>query len=518
VSLKDSARSAGGGGSAGKVSALSDSVVETEQSPRRAAVGNDRPYGRESQTSWRRYTALLVVMDAACVLAGALSAQVLRFGEVTALGPAPWQISYAAMAGAMVPAWLAMIVVGGCYERRYLEGGSEEFRRVFDAAMRFLALFAVVALIAKIDVARAFIVISIPLATVLILLERYAARRWLHHQRAHGRFMKRAVLVGSPTSCHEVAERLCRSPFAGLTVAGVCSDTEMGLVDVDGQIIEVLAEPHDVFLAAQSARANAIVVADSSTLSGAELNHLAWQLEGTGVALLVSPSVTDVTGPRIAIRPAPGLPLLNVEEPELSGGRRFVKAAFDRVAALVVLAVLLPLLAVIAVIIRISTKGPALFRQERVGLGGRQFTLWKFRTMVVDAEEQLPSMLHLNQHDGLLFKITDDPRITRIGRFLRRWSLDEVPQLWNVVRGDMSIVGPRPPLPSEVERYTPKIRRRLLVKPGMTGLWQVSGRSHLPWEESVRMDLYYVEHWSPALDALILARTLSAVLLRRGAY
>jgi len=497
---------------------VSDSMTQAMRTSGETHEGKNRSARNGAQASWRRYLAVLVVLDAACILGSALSAQLLRFGEVTALGPAPWQISYAVVAAAMVPAWLTTLVLGGCYERRYLEGGSEEFRRVFDSAIRFLALFAVVALIAKVDVARAFVVISIPLATVLTLLERYAARRWLHHQRSRGRFMKRAVVVGSATACQEVSHQLWQSPFAGLTVTGVCTVTDMGLLDIDGDIVEVLAEPQDAFAAARSAGADVIVVADSTTLTTGELSHLSWQLEGTGVGLLVAPSVTDVTGPRIAIRPAPGLPLLNVEEPELSGARRLVKAAFDKAVALILLTALMPFLGLIAIAIRLTSDGPALFRQERVGVGGRRFTLWKFRTMVLDAEQQLLALQHMNQHDGLLFKVMDDPRVTPIGRLLRRWSLDELPQLCNVLRGDMSIVGPRPPLPSEVERYTPKVRRRLLVKPGMTGLWQVSGRSHLPWEESVRMDLYYVEHWSPALDALILARTLSAVVLRRGAY
>jgi lipopolysaccharide/colanic/teichoic acid biosynthesis glycosyltransferase len=177
----------------------------------------------------------------------------------------------------------------------------------------------------------------------------------------------------------------------------------------------------------------------------------------------------------------------------------------------------MPVLFLIGVAIRLSSRGPALFRQVRVGLGGRRFVMWKFRTMSVDAEDRLGEVAHLNEHDGVLFKITDDPRATRVGRLLRRWSIDELPQLWNVVRGEMSIVGPRPPLPHEVERYDLQVRRRLLVKPGLTGLWQVSGRAGLSWEESVRLDLHYVENWSPSLDAVILVKTIVAVLRRRGA-
>ncbi len=235
--------------------------------------------------------------------------------------------------------------------------------------------------------------------------------------------------------------------------------------------------------------ADAVVIADAATLSVGALRQLAWQLEGTGVDLMVAPVVTDLAGPRISIRPVPDLPLLHVEEPQLKGPPRLVKEAFDRVLAGLGLVVLSPILVGLAVAVRVTSPGPALFRQVRVGLGGRQFTMYKFRTMIDGAESHLPGLVHLNEHDGVLFKMRRDPRVTRLGRFLRRWSLDELPQLWNILRGEMSIVGPRPPLPAEAERYRDHVRRRLLVKPGLTGLWQVSGPSGLRWEEAVRLDL-----------------------------
>ncbi|MGI8686592.1 MAG: exopolysaccharide biosynthesis polyprenyl glycosylphosphotransferase, partial [Acidimicrobiales bacterium] len=243
-----------------------------------------------------------------------------------------------------------------------------------------------------------------------------------------------------------------------------------------------------------------------------------WDLEGTGVDLLVVPSLVDVAGPRISVRPVAGLPLLHVEEPELGGGARLVKHLVERVAAAVLLVLLLPLLVAVGLAVRCTSRGPALFAQQRVGKHGRRFTLYKFRTMRRSAEAELVDLADANEHDGPLFKIRDDPRRTRLGRALRRVSIDEVPQLWNVVVGQMSIVGPRPPLPCEVEGYSDEARRRLLVKPGLTGLWQVSGRADLPWAEAVRLDLYYVENWSPALDLVILAKTLTAVVRGRGAY
>jgi exopolysaccharide biosynthesis polyprenyl glycosylphosphotransferase len=245
---------------------------------------------------------------------------------------------------------------------------------------------------------------------------------------------------------------------------------------------------------------------------------LAAQLEGTEIELLVHAGAASVAGPRISVHPILEVPLVHIEEPRLRGLRRGVKGAADRSVALVALLVLAPLLVAIALAIGVSSRGPVIFRQVRVGRGGRHFTVWKFRTMVRDAESRLASLMHLNEQDGVLFKMRNDPRVTRVGRVLRRWSLDELPQLWNVLRGDMSLVGPRPPIPSEVARYADGIHRRLLVKPGMTGLWQVSGRAELLWEEAVRLDLHYVEHWSLSMDAVILGRTCMAVVRQRGAY
>jgi exopolysaccharide biosynthesis polyprenyl glycosylphosphotransferase len=234
--------------------------------------------------------------------------------------------------------------------------------------------------------------------------------------------------------------------------------------------------------------------------------------------LCVAPALLDVAGPRTTIRPTAGLPLLHLDHPELGGTKRLIKSGFDRSAAALALAVLLPVLAALALIIRLSDRGPALFKQMRVGKDGRQFLVYKFRTMVVDAERQQAQLLALNDGDGVLFKMRNDPRITPLGRWLRRRSLDELPQLINVLKGDMSLVGPRPALPDEAGAYADHVRRRLAVKPGITGLWQVNGRSDLSWDEAVRLDVSYVENWSFVLDLQILWKTWSAVARGHGAY
>jgi exopolysaccharide biosynthesis polyprenyl glycosylphosphotransferase len=248
------------------------------------------------------------------------------------------------------------------------------------------------------------------------------------------------------------------------------------------------------------------------------LKRLGWDLEGAGVDLIVAPALTDVAGPRVHIRPVSGLQLLYVEQPEFTGPTWAMKEAFDRALAALALLVLSPLLVLIAASIRLTSTGPVIFRQVRVGRNGEVFTVYKFRTMVVGAETHLEALWEISEGNGVLFKLKDDPRVTRVGRFLRRLSLDELPQLWNVLVGSMSVVGPRPALPNEAERYGRSTARRLLVKPGITGLWQVSGRSDLSWEDSVRLDLYYVENWSFAGDVQILWKTLSAVVRGQGAY
>jgi exopolysaccharide biosynthesis polyprenyl glycosylphosphotransferase len=283
--------------------------------------------------------------------------------------------------------------------------------------------------------------------------------------------------------------------------------------------VPVLGSLTQVMQAVEEANADTVAVASGPGMSPAVLRRLSWEIEGTGIGLVVAPALLDVAGPRISVRPVAGLPLLHVEEPELSGVRQLMKATVEWLFATVAFLLALPVLIGLAVLVRLDSHGAPLFRQTRVGKAGREFTVYKLRTMRADAESLLDSLREQNEAaDGLLFKIREDPRVTRVGKWLRKWSLDELPQLWNVVRGDMALVGPRPPLPGEVALYGPEVARRLLVRPGITGLWQVSGRSNLSWDDSIRLDLYYVENWSLALDAMIVWKTVFAIFRRDGAF
>jgi exopolysaccharide biosynthesis polyprenyl glycosylphosphotransferase len=349
------------------------------------------------------------------------------------------------------------------------------------------------------------------------MVGRYLARCHLRRLRARGRCTKRVVVAGRGGAVLELAARLRRQHYAGMDVVAMCV-TAGDRARVSGIADVPVGGLDDVVGLAAELGADTIAVTSASETAAQYLRQLSWQLEGSGVELLVAPGLIEVAGPRLHIRPFEGLPLLSVEQPRFEGWQRVVKGGVDRCVAVLALLVLAPVLLGIALAVRLTSPGPVLYRQERVGLNGQTFTMLKFRSMVVDADRQLDALRDANISDGLLFKLRVDPRVTPVGRWLRRLSLDELPQLFNVLGGSMSLVGPRPPLPGEVARYDSSVSRRLLVKPGLTGLWQISGRSDLSWDESVRLDLRYVENWSLATDLLILAKTVRAVLSSSGAY
>jgi exopolysaccharide biosynthesis polyprenyl glycosylphosphotransferase len=427
-------------------------------------------------------------------------------------------VPYTIVAALFGPVWVLALTVGGAYHNKFVGVGSQEFQRVFNAGIRLLALVAVGSFALKTDFARSFVVVVLPLTTAVTLVERHTLRKWVHRQRARGRFMRRVVVVGAMPEVVELVSHVQRAKYAGLRVVGVCVPGDGQVLTVGGVEVPVLGAPEAVAELLHTVVADTVAVVGSGNGEGGYLRRLAWRLEGRGVELVVAPAITDVAGPRILVRPLEGLPLLHIEEPQLSGADRLLKELLERVGAAFLLVALFPLCVLVGLAIRVTSRGPALFRQLRIGRHGQKFTIFKFRTMQLGAEEQLSSILDRNDQDGLMFKVRQDPRVTPIGLWLRRYSLDELPQLWNVLKGTMSLVGPRPPLPFEVEQYAEEVNRRLLVKPGMTGLWQVRGRADLSWEETVRLDLYYVENWSLALDAAILWKTIFAVLHRRGAY
>ncbi len=474
------------------------------------AVGAPRAARRATTVRWAGpYTAALLVVDVA--------AAVLATGPVVAGTAASSAAPLVPTAAAMVLAWPLLLLGAGAYEQRVFGTGSDEYRRVARAGFLLLALAGLASFVVHLQLSRPLVLTAVPALTVLTLAGRFAARCALRRLRAGGRCTTRVVVVGRGAAVIGLASAIRRQQYAGLEIVGACVTPESRGLVADELDVPV-AGLDDVVATVERLGAGTVAVTSASETAAEYLRRLSWQLEGTDVELLVAPGLIEVAGPRLHIRPFEGLPLLAVEQPRFEGWSRLVKGAVDRALALVALVVLAPLLLGLALAVRVDSPGPVLYRQERVGVNGRHFTMLKFRSMVVDADRQVEALQGENISDGLLFKMRADPRVTRVGRVLRRLSLDELPQLLNVVGGSMSLVGPRPPLPREVARYDSSVSRRLLVRPGLTGLWQVSGRSDLSWEEAVRLDLRYVENWSLALDALILAKTVRAVLGRSGAY
>jgi exopolysaccharide biosynthesis polyprenyl glycosylphosphotransferase len=450
------------------------------------------------------------MVDGGCALAAGVLAAQLRFGSRGV------PVSYLGITCALPILWWAALLLAGGYDSRFIGLGSDEFRRVINAAVTLMAGVAILSYSAKLDLARGYMAIALMSSGVLGLAGRYCLRKRLHKQRGRGACTRRVIAVGHAAAVADLATRLHRESYHGLSVVAACLagggyQDEVAAVPVAGDLACVSA-------AVGRFHADTVAVLACPEMDGARLRELAWELEKTGTDLCVAAALLDVAGPRTTIRPVAGLPLLHVDHPELAGGKQVVKSVFDKVIAASALILLAPLFAAIALTIWLAGRGPVLFRQTRVGKNGAAFTLYKFRTMVVDAERWKPQLAAHNEADDVLFKIRRDPRITRQGGWLRRWSLDELPQLFNVLRGDMSLVGPRPALPQEAARYGDLMRRRLAVTPGLTGLWQVSGRSDLSWDEAVRLDLRYVENWSFALDLQILWKTGSAVIRGAGAY
>jgi exopolysaccharide biosynthesis polyprenyl glycosylphosphotransferase len=452
----------------------------------------------------------LLVMDLFVIATAVGAGQLLRFNEMPSMTQAN-----TALGLLLGPTWLALLAISGAYERERINLGTEQFKAIFEATVRMAALVAFFVYLTKSEVSRGFYLLALPGGFMLLVFARVVARALVHRARKRGNCLHRVLAVGQINDIEHLIQQLEGRDHHGLHVVGACAIAG-DLREIGG--VPVVGVPSDARRAAAAVGADTVAITSSGVLGRAGLRRLAWQLEGSDTGLLLTPELTDVAGPRVNVRPVGDLSLLQVSEPKFSGASRFFKSAFDRCVALLALLVLAPVLLVIATLIKADSRGSVLFRQTRSGLDGNPFPLYKFRSMVPTAEDLLIDLTQQNEGSGTLFKIRRDPRVTRIGRVLRRLSIDELPQLWNVVRGHMSLVGPRPPLPSEVEQYAVDTRRRLLVKPGLTGLWQVSGRSDLTWEESVRLDLYYVENWSFVLDLVILARTIVAVAAGRGAY
>lgn len=463
----------------------------------------------------------LMITDLFAIIWAAFGAQVVRFGiegsTDVAASNQTLSVSYTSFTAVLVLTWWLALRLHGAYDARILGHGTAEYRLIAVASLEVFAGVAMLAFALDVAVARGYILLALPAGIIGLWGGRRLWRTWLGGRRSAGDLTHDVLVVGDEATARQLIDTFVSVPEAGYRVIGVCTTLEPTSPPPPVPVLGVQREAGRVAI---ELGVDVIACADSHVLGTSGLRRLGWVLEGSDIGLVVSPGLTEIAGPRVISRPVAGLPLLHVEVPTFSGPRLVLKSTIDWCGALILVILFAPVLVTVAIATKWADGGPVFFRQERVGREGATFWMTKFRSMSVDAEARLMD-LRSDQDGpdpGVLFKMKDDPRVTPVGRFIRRYSIDELPQLFDVLSGKMSLVGPRPPLPSEVARYEGDVARRLLVKPGMTGLWQINGRSDLTWDESVRFDLYYVENWSVSQDLIILWRTLAAVVGKNGAY
>lgn len=402
--------------------------------------------------------------------------------------------------------WLYFLWLNGSRDVKILGFGADEYKRLINATLLSFTFIAFISYIFKLEISRAFVLVVFPFGLLTLFITRRFLRKKLLVDRKKGRYLSNVLLIHTD-EIDPVETRLNLAEYAGFKI----TEKIKKLDSADLDFKEVLEK-------AINTNCDQIMIGQTAKVSASDLRKLGWALENTDIDLVVAPAVTEIAGPRLKVSNVEGLPLLHLEQPSFSGGARFTKRFIDIFIAIIGLVVVSPILLIVALVIKASDVGSVIYKQKRIGKNNKEFIVYKFRTMYEGSHEQREKIMAEMNKDPRLAKNPQDPRVTKPGLFLRRWSIDEIPQLINVLKGEMSLVGPRPPLAEEVNRYEKSEKRRLLVKPGLTGLWQVSGRSELDWEDAVRLDLYYVENWSLTLDLLIILRTAAAVWRGEGAY
>lgn len=479
---------------------------------------------REESEGWRSaYARRLLVADLVVLVAALMVAQVVRFGVSSGPPVDGLHVPYPVLGVLLAVAWWISLQVHRVRSPRIVGNGSEEYRRVVVATFRVFAVLALASVALQIDASRLYLATAFPLGLGGLLLARKFARVNLQRARVQGEALERVLVVGGARSASSLAGWFTRHPASGYVVSGVwMPDSEtapMSPINPQLRQVPLLTADAGFEEALLASRAEAVVVTDTEHLGHESLRDLTWQLEGTGIDLLLSPNVLDVSSARMSLHDVSGMPLLHLSEPQYAGASRLGKTLFDRAGALAILLLASPLFVATALAVKLTSRGPVFYRQERVGRDATRFGMIKFRSMKVNADAELQTLLAAEGKTlAELPKLTRDPRVTRVGAFIRRFSIDELPQLLNVLKGDMSLVGPRPQRDFEVDGYDHVATRRLSVLPGMTGLWQVSGRSDLSYEEAIRLDVHYVENWSMTADLMILWRTAKAVVASDGAY
>jgi len=464
------------------------------------------------------------IIDAIAIFAAMLTAQLGRFGtELDAeLVGASFDPNYWVVSIVIGIVWWFSVGSSGSRDIRVVGTGILEYKTVTLSTVYFFGGVAIVSYCLQVSTARGYVGIALPAGILFLVLSRWTLSKWVRLNRSQGRFRRNVLIMGSPSAVEHLHERFESTPGAGYRSAmailpGFSFSSPSGR-ELSIPVVSVATEVEDIVCAIDSHDVDVVAISAGSNIKPRKIRELGWELQSRSISMILAPALTDIAGPRIHTQPIAGLPLIHVSTPKLVGIQAGMKRAFDVIGATIALLVLSPVFLITAIAIKSDSSGPVFYRQQRVGIRGNVFHMYKFRSMVTNADELLSQLTQDSTGNGVLFKMKTDPRVTKVGRFIRRYSIDELPQLWNVIRGEMSMVGPRPPLKSEVDQYERYVERRLLVMPGITGLWQVSGRSDLEWEESVRLDLYYVENWSLIQDLTILTRTIKAVFSSSGAY
>ena len=459
----------------------------------------------------------MVLADIVTLLVAMLGAYAIRQSFLSAAGDLSENVLDSAWIIAL--GWVVAIALFGGFDPRLLPAGTDLYGNLLHASLAAAGIVGTVVFLTGIELSRAYFIAFFLLGPPLLLLVRLVQRRWLNGARTRGLFRQGVIAIGSLAHVDSIARTLHRERWLGYDVVGAVTPTGSAATSSLG--IPVLGSEEDLLRIAEQEQPGVLLFTAGATSSAEEFRRTAWKLEHQDIQVIVVPALSEISADRVKMRPVAGLPLVHMDLPRARAARKGTKRAFDLIVSAILLVVLAPLLAVIALRVRAADGGPVIFRQQRVGRDGDLIEVLKFRTMITDAEAvqvELVERAVQDRGNAVMFKMRNDPRITRPGRFLRRYSMDELPQLWNVLRGDMSLVGPRPALPREVANYDEDAHRRLSVRPGITGLWQVSGRSDLAWEDTVRLDLYYVDNWSFVQDLQILVRTVRAVLASAGAY
>lgn len=412
-----------------------------------------------------------------------------------------------------VPIWFAAAAANDMYVARANVRPRDEFRHVVTTVALGVLFTIAAAFLLQIDgLTRGWVVSLFVFTTAAWSLERWLARRVFLRLRREGRLARRILIVGTGQNASDIAERVQRRPELGYQPVGFVGSVEPR----DPHGLRLLGDVDEIEDIAASVGATGVMISLFS-IDGAMVNSLSRRLTDSGLHVALGTSLCDIDIPRLRVQELDGHALLYIEPTIRTGWRRIAMRVFDYTIAALGLFLALPIVVVAAIAIKLDSSGPVFFRQLRIGEGGQPFEMLKLRTMVAGAEQLRDTLLDKNESDGPLFKIEADPRITRVGRVLRKYSIDEIPQFWNVISGEMSVVGPRPALPSEVEAWDSDAHERLRVLPGITGMWQISGRAQTTFEEYKRLDMYYVDNWSLAHDVRIVLRTIGAVVRGTGA-